>query len=333
MLHAYTRERTPAKPDSLRDLVIPENVIPWIDHMQNEKHHFRNTVWATVGPLHAIVSKHSLFDGMDFKFILDRIGKVPVERGYKRTERKEEDAVSYEALKATPNQLIAQSERPGLNIYQVARLRRNAAIASLLLLALRQRNVRSCDLRVNFVKKRITNKMAHDHDVDMPNCVRAAWENDKQREFHMLVYDEAATKAGRAEIVILPLATATIIDEYKRNYRDHLISNKHKKDDKGYLFPSKSGEALAKSSMSCIVRYFTRSTVGTDVHPHLWRSIFDSHVMHLAAIGIGKGLQYAQRCSWQVDEKTTAKYTDLEFVAGGIAALDRYFTTPYAAVE
>src|SRR5260370_38922127 len=156
----------------------------------------------------------------------------------------------------------------------------------MLLLALRQRNVLSCGLGVNLIRGKITNKMAHDHNLEMPDCVRAEWENNKQREFYMLVYGEDDTKSDRAERVILPLATATIIDEDKRIHSTHLIADKYKNNDKGYLFPSNRGEALVKSSMTCIMSYFTRSTVGKAVHPHLWRSIVATQVICLAPVGL-----------------------------------------------
>ncbi|MFP5234316.1 MAG: hypothetical protein ACLGSD_00315 [Acidobacteriota bacterium] len=333
MLHAHAGQRTKVTPDSLRDLVVPANVIPWIDHMQNDKHRFRKSVWAMVGPLHAIAVKHPLFRGMDFDFILERIGQVPVERSHKRTERKEEDAIACEELKDIPDRLLAQSQQPGLKIYQVARLRRNAAIASMLLLFLRQRNVRSCELTINLKWRKITNRMAHEHDLEMPDCVRAAWNNNKQQDFLMLMYPEEHTKEDRWELVILPLATAAIIDDYIQNHRKNLIPEKHQKNDKGFLFPSKRGGALAKSSMWSIVRYMTKATVGTSVHPHLWRSILISRIMFQAAIGIGKGFAYAQRCSWQVDGRTTEKYADLEFAAAGTAAIDQHFQGSYAALE
>ena len=104
----------------------------------------------------------------------------------------------------------------------------------------------------------------------------------------MLDYGEDKTKAGRSELVILDLATAQIIQNFIDECRGNLIGRKHKEQDQGYLFPSKAGRCLAKSSMWLIVREITRSTIGKQVHPHLWRSIFDSHVLYLAAIGIGR---------------------------------------------
>ena len=170
MLHAHTRAKFGVTPDSLRALVVPTYFDSWIDEMQNDKHQLRNSVWATAGRIHAIVSKHSLFGGGDFNYMLKRIGKVPTKRGYLRTEHKEAAAAEYDVLAELPKALVAKSKEAGLNIYRAARLRRNAAIVSLLLLALRQRNIRSCALTLNLVWKPITLKIAHDHRLDMPTA-------------------------------------------------------------------------------------------------------------------------------------------------------------------
>jgi hypothetical protein len=327
-LHGHTRIYEGRTPPTLPDLVAPENVLPWIDFLQNDRGLFRESIAVTVGRVHSIACKHEIFKGLEFEWLLERVREVPKERRYKRRQRKQDKAVPDQVLAQLPGMLRADSEAPGLSVTKVARLRHDESLVLLLLLALRQRNVRDCAIDVNFVWHKITLKMKK--DLDLPECVLAEWDRDRHRDFLMLVYTEIDTKANRWEIVVIPMADANTIDEFERIHRRQLVPNEGRKH--GELFCNSRGDELSEEAFRRRVRGITKTYLGKSISPHLWRSIFGARGLRLAALGIGGGLLHVQRRLFQAAPETMQSYLDLYYALPGILALDREFS-PYTAID
>jgi hypothetical protein len=327
-LHGFTRTRLHRKPVTLRDLVVPENVCPWVQFLHKERGLFRESIWVAAGPIHAIACKHPIFQGFDFGWMLALIRGVPKEARYKRQMRKQKKSLRYEVIAGILPALRAKSQEPGLSAVDVAWLRHDESLLSALLLALRQRNVRSSGIGVNLVAKPITLQMAF--QLDLPECVRSAWNEDHRREFLMLVYGEEETKSNRAETVVLPLARAETFQEFVHVHRGQLINPE---TDHGRLFLNRNGGELSEEAFRRLVRCLTREHIGKAVSPHLWRSIFGARVMRLAAIGIGGGMRQAQRALFHAEERTTQPYLDLDYALPGILALNYEFIVRPSALN
>lgn len=327
-LHAWVRTHRGIIPPTLRALVDPEYVLPWIDWLENDRHLLREAVKGAAGLIHSIASKHEIFEGLDLDWILTRIRKVPKERHYKRQMRKQEQAVAYELLDQIPQQLRTKSEAPGLSAVKIARLRHDEEVVKTLLLALRQRNIRECDLSGNLVWDEINPKMAF--NLDLSGCVQAAWDDDHHRRFLLLKYSESDTKANRAEIVAIPLAHAESLWEFVQVHRQHLVAADR---DHGKLFCNLRGEELSEQAFRKLVRRITKTCLGKGVSPHLWRSIFGARVLHLAALGIGGGLLHAQRALFHKTPEPTQNYLDLNYALPGITAVDFDYDLRLSAMD
>jgi hypothetical protein len=194
---------------SLVDLVTPDNVLPFIEFLEGEHGLLREAIYDTLAPIMSVVRHDPIFEDRDYEWIPDRILKVPKERRYKLYLRKEEKAEPYERLGEIPKALRLDSKAPGLSAEEEAWLRHDEVLISFLHeLALRQRNVRECQtwdgLKPNFKWERINNEMLL--NLDIPECVRRAYEENNNRKFLMLTFNEEETKARRAERIVLPHA-------------------------------------------------------------------------------------------------------------------------------
>jgi hypothetical protein len=322
-LHGHTRDKEGRTPPTLRELVAPENVLPWIDYLQHVRGLLRTSVEANVGPIHSIVSCHEIFSGLNFDWMLDRIRAVPKERAYKVQERKQDMSVPDQVLAGLPQLIRSTSRAPGLSPKEVAWLRHDEALVRFLLLALRQRNIRECCMRVNLKPGTINYKMAH--ELDLPDCVRAAWNDDHSREFLTLVYTEPQTKTNHAETVFIPIADAEVIERFIGFHRKSIVSKKHKHRN---VFCNRRGEKLTSKTFRDLVKGITQTHLGKAITPHIWRSIFGSRVLRLAALGIGGGLKHAQRALFHRKERTTQPYLNLNYAVPGVVAINRIFP-PY----
>ena len=118
-------------------------------------------------------------------------------------------------------------------------------------------------------------------------------ESQQQRDFLMLDYGEDETKAHRSELVILDLATAQILKNFIDECRGNLIGTNHKEQDQGYLFPSKAGRCLAKSSMWLITRE-SHGPLSATAYIRTFGAAFSIPTSCSLAIGIGTGLRQAK---------------------------------------
>lgn len=339
-LHGYrTRIREKEAVASLVDLVTPDNVLPFIDFLANEIGLRRQAIYDTLAPIMSVVRHDPLFEGSDYEWIPEHIRKVPKERRYKLFLRKEDKAEPYERLGAIPKALRLESEYPDLSAEEVAWLRHDEVLISLLYeLVFRQRNIRECRtfdaLKPNLKWKPLNNKLLL--DLYIPKCVLQAYNDNNLREFLMICFDETETKSRRAETVVLPLALASLIEDFNLNHRGVIIENfinrnriRRSRDpkikeyiDHGHLFLNRRGGALSQDSLRWQVRRLTRKYIGHKVSPHIWRDIFAAYTKMLAALGLGGGRKMLQRRLFQVDDQTTDGYSQLGYALPGIAALD-----------
>ena len=343
-LHGHRTQIRGQKPvESLVRLVTSDNVLPYIDYLENELGHLREEIKDTFNPIMSVVRHDPLFKSRDYEWIPDRIQKVPKERHYKMLLRKEEKAQAYELLGEIPKALRRESTAPGLDAKEVAWFRHDEVLISVLHeLAFRQRNVRECQtfdgIDPDLKWEPLTNKDLL--DLYIPECVLQAYNDNTSREFLMICFDEKKTKSHRAERVVLPLALASLIEDFDQHHRTLLfedfiersrltVTNKTKKKkrrfDHGHLLLNRNGGGLSQHSLRWQVRRLTRKYIGHKVSPHIWRDIFAAHTKMLAALGLGGGRQMLQRRLFQVDDATTDGYSQLDYALPGIAALDREY--------
>jgi len=255
--------------------------------------------------------------------------------------RKEEKAQAYKRLGEIPKALRRESEDPGLDAKKVAWFRQDEVLISLLHeLAFRQRNVRECQtfdaINPDLKWEPLTNKDLL--DLYIPECVLQAHKDNDSRDFLMVCFDESKTKSRRAERVVLPLALASLIEDFNLHHRSLLIEDfierhrrtanpkKKKNFNHGYLLLNRNGAGLSQHSLRWQVRRLTRKYIGHKVSPHIWRDIFAAHTKMLAALGLGGGRKMLQRRLFQVDEATTDGYSQLDYALPGIAALDSEYS-------
>jgi hypothetical protein len=269
--------------------------------------------------------QHPLFESLEFEWIAKRIRTVPKGRRYKRTERKEAKAVPYEVLATIPSKLRVQSRAPGLTAVEVAWLRHDEAVISILLhLVYRQRNIRECGISapasVNLIRRRITPKLLT--ESSLPDWVGTAYVENPRREFWMFSFDENETKAARAVTDIVPAEVVPLLEEYLDVHRAALVDPDH---DHGRLFFNRRGKELSEYNLRQLVSRLTSTHLGRKITPHLWRNIYAVHSRILSAAGAGPGLGALQDRLWHDDPKTTEVYCQMDYALPGIVALNREF--------
>jgi integrase len=325
-MHGHRTRKQKEKPVAgLIQLITPANVYPFVDFLEHDRGLLRDGVGRVMAPILAMVRQHPIFKGRKYDWISTRIQKVPKERHYKLLMRKEEKAHPYELLGQIPKALRRESQTPGLGEFDVACCRHDEALISVLHeLVLRQKNIRSSrtgdSAKPNLVWEKLTPEMQL--DLFIPDCVSVAYDKDHQRDFLMFRFDESETKAGRSELVVMSLALASLIMDYKDNYRGALIP---KELDHGQLFANRRGGELSQCTFHSLVCRLTKKYVGRKVSPHIWRDIFAAHIKMLAALGMGGGREQIRRRFFHVDDETTDGYSQLDYAAPGIAALDREY--------
>lgn len=325
-IHGFrTRIQKRRRPSSLRELIKPAIILPFIDWLVDNRKLLRDGVKRILGPILVVLRNYPAFEKDNYEWIAKRIQEVPKERHYKRTERKEAKAVPYELLVQIPTKLRARTETPGLSAVEIAWLWHDAAIISILLyLAYRQRNIRECGVAepagVNLVSQTLSLKMLH--DLNPPDWVRDAYAEDPRRKFWLFTFLEGETKADRAVTDIVPLEIIPLLEAYVTVHRCELIDPEN---DHGMLFFNRRRTALSENNLRDLVCRLTKTYVGKRVTPHLWRDIFSANFRVLSAAGIGRGDEELQDRLWHIDEQTTDGYSQLDYAEPGIVALNQEF--------
>src|SRR5579872_1209707 len=293
--------------------------------------------------LDSILALANMFPNLDCREVRKHIKKVPSEPNHKMQARKQEKASPYGVLEEIPGKLQKRIDAGGLSKIDVAWLLHDKAIIAVLLeFALRQRNVRECELfdlaGAKLVWRRLNPKDLH--DLIIPDCVRAAYDADHPkhaREFLIIELNEEAMKGKRAETHVPSLETAGHLQAYLnvRAFLEEESEKKHGEWEKMFgipkdgplttLFMNRHARPLREHSLRALVRRLTRNWAGKAIPPHLWRDIYEAHFRLLLAIGVENDPKKLSKRLSHIDQQTTDKYSHLDKALPGIAMLNQLF--------
>jgi integrase len=311
--------------ESLGAMATTENLCAVGDWLASKRHLLRKGVHRIIDPILAVAgTKCDMFPSLDSAVVRKHIKLVPKEPKHKLRARKEEKALPYEVLAEIPKMLQERIEAEGVSEVEAAWLKHDKAILSILLvLAFRQRNIRECTLTGSAGSNLVSNKLNPKlfHELEIPDCVREAYNNDASRKFLMFVFSESETKGKRAQTEVIPLELAQILEDYLK-IRPLLVSPE---SDPGSLFLNRAGNALSEHNLRDLVRRLTRNYVGKTIHPHLWRDIFAANFRVQLATGMAKKYSRLWKRLWHMDEKPTEMYSQLGYALPGVAALNQQY--------
>jgi hypothetical protein len=318
----------------LAEMFTTTNLCDSIDWL-NQHGLKRQSIHRILAPILALAEQ---FPNLDCRLVRNRIKQIPREPDHQIHARKQAKSLPYDELSVISQQLQKRIDDGGRCELDIAWFLHDKALISILhRLLLRQLNLRESKLPspgikdANLVWEILTPQMMH--DLIIPNCVRAAYDADPlhTRRYLMLKFNEKQTKGKRAQIEVLALDLAAIVQaflEVRARLLEQINAKRKKPEpnpDPGTLFFNRLGRAMKEHNLRSHVLRLTRNYVGKAIPPHFWRDIYAAHFRMLLALGVEKDPTKLSVRLWHINQQTTDKYNHLNKGLAAIAMLNKQY--------
>lgn len=273
-LTSYVINVCGSAPQSLSELIQPENIEGFIEWMLNERNLKGQSLEGRLASILAIVKYHPMFEGRDFTWFKTLIDGIPVEDDSERKKRKAAKYVDYDELETIPAQIHAYREA-----YEKSREKSPRKVAQLameelifrwfLVFPWRQRNLRECSIggtAPNLFKARIS-PLA---EIDKPQWVIEEEAKNPVAEFWQICFASSETKTHISVDLLVPRHLIQPLEEYLEEYRPLLLHG----NDPGTLFLSQHGKPMRSDQVGHVIGHWTTRFACHRTTPHIIRDSF-----------------------------------------------------------
>lgn len=258
-------------PQSLRELIVQDNIEGFVEWAINERHVMGVSIQGRLAGVLAIVKYHPMFAGLDFSWFKTLLDSIPIEDASERKKRKALKYLTYEELEAIPSRIRAYRQAYELkrhkNPVKVAQLAMEELIFRwFLVFPWRQRNLRECTIggpAPNLFKARIPPIT----EIDKPRWIEEEEAKNPAAEFWQISFDPDGTKTHIAVDLFVARQLVEPLEEYLSRYRPLLV----KGNDPGTLFSTPRGRRMRSDQVGKVIGHWTTVFAPKRTTPHLIR--------------------------------------------------------------
>jgi integrase len=270
-LTSYVINVCGSAPQSLSELIQPENIEGFIEWMLNERNLKGQSLEGRLASVLAIVKYHPMFGGQDFTWFKTLIDGIPVEDDSERKKRKAAKYVDYDELETIPAQIRAYREayekKRKTSPKKVAQLAMEELIFRwFLVFPWRQRNLRECSIggtTPNLFKARISPLS----EIDKPQWVIEEEAKNPSAEFWQISFTPSETKTHIPVDLLVPRNLIQPLEEYLAEHRPLLLHG----SDPGTLFLNQRGKPMRSDKVDTVIGHWTTKFASRRTTPHIIR--------------------------------------------------------------
>jgi integrase len=270
-LNGYVVKIGGGSPQSLNELIQPDNISGFIEWSMNERNIKGRSIEGRLAGILAIVKHHTMFKGNDYSWFKALIDSIPLEDPSEIKKRKAAKYVTYDELERIPDQIRDYREAYERQSRKIPSRVAQLGLAEFmfrwyLVFPWRQRNLRECRVggpAPNLFK----GKIPQISEIDKPDWVVEEEAINPDAEFWMISFAPDGTKTHIPVDLLLPRQLVAPLEQYLAIYRSALLDGKSSE----MLFITPRGKPMRSDQIGKVIGHWTTKFASNRTTPHIIR--------------------------------------------------------------
>lgn len=261
---------------SMRQLLKEEIVCGFIDWLRSEPGRQTPGILTSMRYLHALISEYPLYKSGSYQWLRRKLKSLPREPKAALEQRKRKRvAAAYSLLREVPERIAADLAEATDPVRAAWLAHHRLLLAILLQKPFRNRNLRNLTLgdeaSATICERTLPPRARR--SLQLSYAERQALENNPERKFWVVHFDEDQTKGKKEVWWLVPNELIPLLTEYVTIYRPRLIGLAV---DPCSLFINKARKDLSRRELAYLVAGLCMRYIRRPLTPHDFRRIFST---------------------------------------------------------